>query len=502
MSALRNLQIATDLAQLDVPDLEFLAAEAEWKLTARPKQLPPEVDFNLWMIMAGRGFGKTHTGANWSRGMAYNWPGSIGHVVARTHEDLRKTVFEGPAGLLAAIPSSLIVSYNKGTLEILLINQTKILGFSASEPNRLRGPQCHWCWCDELAAWEYVEETWSNVVFSTRLSYKGQNTRTLITTTPRPLPLLQEMVEKSRLPNTKTVVVGGSSYENRANLAESVFEEITKYEGTKIGRQEIHGELIDPGEGAIVSKSWLRYWTGPLPAFEYIVVSLDTAFTEEKYDKKTGDPDYSACGVWGVFYNDKSKRHEILMLECWEERLGYPDLLEKAKKEMTAHYGDIAEPMFVTYVGQKYGGLRKKRHPDVMLVEEKGSGISLRQSMAKEGYPVIAYNPGKASKTERLHAVSWVVKQGYVWLPATEDPKRIEKNLLHRSWCDEFVRQFCSFSGPGSLLHDDHVDEGSQVLKLFSDKYIAVKLPINKNKDEIDEERLRANSRKRSNPYS
>lgn len=180
-----------------------------------------------------------------------------------------------------------------------------------------------------------------------------------------------------------------------------------------------------------------------------------------------------------------------------------PDLLDRMRKEMQAHYGEIEEPMFRTLIGQTYGGVRKMRHPDLCLIEDKGSGISLRQTMAKEGFPIVAYNPGRASKTERLHSVSNLVKQGHLWLPATTDKKRLAVGKQHRKWCDEFVSQFCSFSGPGSLLHDDHVDEGSQVLKLFSDRFIEVKIPVNKTKADIDEEKAKAKSKSRkSNPYS
>ena len=194
--------------------------------------------------------------------------------------------------------------------------------------------------------------------------------------------------------------------------------------------QARHGVLIDPEEAGIVKRSHFQLWPAdkPLPYFDWIVMSLDTAFTEKTIDKKTFDPDPTACGVWGVF-TLKGKSY-IMLLDSWEELLGMPDLIKRVKKELKVAYGMDED---IALVQPKVGGrkpITSGRKPDICVIEDKGSGISLRQMLAAEDIITYPYNPGNADKLARLHMVSHIFVQRRVFLP--ESPSLPGKP---RSWC-------------------------------------------------------------------
>lgn len=447
------------LMALSKEDLLFLTWQAKWHATARPQQLPPEGDWSEWGLQMGRGAGKSRVGAEWLGRQAYRDPDHLPRaVIAPTLNDVRFTCFEGHSGLLNIIPPELVADYNKTNLQITLINKATIRGFSAEEPERLRGPQFADVWCDELAAWGKDEETWDMMMFGLRL---GPHPRVVWTSTPKPKTLVRKLTE----PKPGRIITRGSTYDNKANLAASFFEQLKKYEGTKIGRQELDGELIDGEEGGIISRSWFNLWPSnkPLPAFEWIIMSLDTAYTEKTMDKRTQTADPTACGVFGVFWHEDTKN--VMLLDCWDDHLGLPDLIKKVKHEMGVAYGDDEDtPIIKPLIGPSKGR-NSGRKPDILLIEDKGSGISLRQMLSKEGIHAYAYNPGRADKTARLHMVSHVFAQRKVWLPESEKhPGR------PKTWVEPLLAQLCSFSGPGSIKHDDYVDVCSQAIRLCSDR--------------------------------
>ena len=487
---------AAAIAALPAFDLSYLNAASAWRRMARAKQLAPGVpgsvnplpkgkkDWMLWLLNSGRGFGKTRTGNQWLLDEAYAMPGSILHAVARTGSDLRLTTFEGPAGLCSVIPSDMVRSYNRSTFTMRLYNDSAIFGFSAEEPNKLRGPQSHATLCDEVASWMYSRETWNNIIFSTRLAYTYKDTgrvrqpRIVVTTTPRPIALIREL--RSRPDVVSTL---GSSYENRKNLGEVFFSEIAKYEGTTIGRQEIHGELIDPEEAGVIRRSWLRLWPArrPLPHFEYIVASVDTAFSEETWDKKKSEADWSALTVWGVFDTSQMKdikskhRWAVIMLNCWRERLGMPELIERMTEEMQTTYG-ADRPVIRPIAGKgTVDGTGKK--PDILVIEDKGSGISLRQMLAREDLLSYPYNPGRADKLMRLHAVSHIPNAGVIWVPESPDPAKKGHFI---NWAskpggenpvESWAQEVCTYCGEGSTEFDDYVDSTSQAWRLIADRF-------------------------------
>jgi predicted phage terminase large subunit-like protein len=332
-----------------------------------------------------------------------------------------------------------------------------IRGFTAEKPERLRGPQHTRIWADELAAWPY-DDVWDMAMMGLRLGDKPQ---VLWTTTPRP----KDIIRKLTAPKADRLIVAGSTYDNKTNLPDSFFDQLQQYEGTTLGRQELYGELIDPEESGIVKRSQFRLWAHdkPLPRFDLVILSLDTAFTEKTLDKRSGDPDPTACTVWGVFHHEK--RNNIMLLDCWEDHLGMPDLIRRVKKEMNIAYGDDDDNALIKPMFGSSKPITSGRKPDILLIEDKGSGISLRQMLEREGLEAYAYNPGRADKLTRLHIVTPIFARKMVWLPeSASHPGR------PRNWIDPLLHQLCAFTGPGSIKHDDFVDSTTQALRLCMDK--------------------------------
>lgn len=447
------------LGTLPADQLAFLKWQLAWTETARPDQLPPEDGWTECGFMAGRGFGKTRVGAEWLGRVAFEDPQAFPRcVVAPTQADVRFTCFEGESGLLSVIPPECVGNYNRTDLLLTLTNGATIRGFSAEKADRLRGPQHADAWCDELAAWgKDAEDTWDMLAFGLRL---GPKPRVVWTTTPKPVSIVRRLTT----PQPERLIVRGSTFDNKANLPKSFFKALEQYENTKIGRQELYGELIDPEEAGIIKRSWLRLWPSstPLPRFDWIIMSLDTAYTEKSLDKK-GDPDPSACSVWGVFHHEK--RSNVMLLDCWEDHLGLPDLIRRVRKELNTRYGEDGDQALIKPLFGSDKPMTSGRKPDILLIEDKGSGISLRQMLEASDIEAYAYNPGRADKLSRLHIVSPVFAQRRVWVP--ESRKNPGKPM---TWADPLISQLCSFAGEGSIKHDDHVDACTQALRLCMDK--------------------------------
>ena len=463
---LRDPKIREQFAQLPENHRIAFAWRAKWIMTAHKHQIEPIGDWwSVWLMCAGRGAGKTRAAAENLAWWAWEQPGTRWLVSAPTSSDLRATCFEGDSGLMAIIPPELVKDYNKSLHELVLVNGSLIKGIPASEPERFRGPQFHGGWLDELAAWEYLQESWDMIQFGIRL---GKHTRLICSTTPKPKDVVMDLIARE---GDDVVITRASTYSNIANLAPSFQKQILSYEGTNLGRQEIHAEIIDPEEGGIVKREWFKLWPDGkgFPKFEYIVQSMDVATSE----KTQNDP--TAHITFGVF-KPMDGGMCVMVIDCWQDRLQYPDLRPRIVDEYETVYGD---------------GKEKKR-VDVLLIEDKSAGISLIQDLRRAGLPVIPWNPGKADKIQRLSIVSNIIKAGRVWVP--ESSKR--KGFV-RDWAEGMVSQVCSFP---ETAHDDFVDAMSQALRYLRD---AGWLTIDFPKEWVDEEDyIDAGGRNRENPYA
>ena len=259
----------------------------EWLKTARNKQLEPSGEHSIWLVLAGRGWGKTRTGAQDIALYALRNPNTICAVVAPTHGDLRRVCFGGPSGLLSIIPNECFEEtkgskgYASSISEIRLHNGSKIMGYAAIDPDRLRGPQFHRAWCDELAAWRYPE-AFDQLMFGLRL---GESPKCLITTTPKPTKIIKELVTRDDVSVTR-----GSTFENVDNLAKTAIENLKlRYEGTTLGRQELYAEIVENIEGALWQMSLIEDTRiNQHPDLRRIVVAIDPAVTSNENSDETG----------------------------------------------------------------------------------------------------------------------------------------------------------------------------------------------------------------------
>lgn len=249
---------------------------------ARANQLPPDdSSWNTFVALAGRGFGKTRLAAEWLAWQAILNGGTRWAIVAPTFGDVRDTCAEGPSGVVAVLREyGVLDNYNRSMGEITLTNKSRIKLFSGAEPDRLRGPNFHGGWFDELASMD--GQAFDQYKFALRL---GAHPQTVITTTPRPTKLI-----KSLLSQDATVVVRGSTFDNAANLAPAALAELRlRYEGTRLGRQELYGEVVDDVEGALWSRDSIEASrVSEHPPLMRIVVAIDPAVTSGDASDSTG----------------------------------------------------------------------------------------------------------------------------------------------------------------------------------------------------------------------
>ena len=257
-----------------------------WHLWAHEGQLPPTSAWSVWLILAGRGFGKTRAGAEWVRAVAEADPAARIALVAASLPEARSVMVEGASGLLAIAPRGKRPKFEPSRRRLVWPSGAQAMLYSAGEPESLRGPQHSHAWCDELAKWPQVggraEAAWDNLQLGLRL---GNLPCVVVTTTPRAVPLLRRL-----LGNDEVVTTRGSTFANKANLARGFIRSVQKQYGqTSLGRQELNGELIEDIEGALWTREMLetaREASASSPPVR-VVVAVDPPASA------TGD----ACGI-------------------------------------------------------------------------------------------------------------------------------------------------------------------------------------------------------------
>jgi phage terminase large subunit-like protein len=262
-----------------------LAAELEvgWRTIARENQLPPEGDWAVWLLLAGRGFGKTRTLAEWVNDQVTSGRAKRIAIVAATASDCRDVVVEGESGILACAPVWCRPMYESTRRRVRWPNGAVAYTYSAEEPDRLRGPQHDAAICDELGSWR-DPSSWDMLQFGLRL---GRKPRVVVATTPRPTKLVRELLIRE---GRDVIVTRGSTYENRANLAPAFFNQIvSRYEGTRLGRQELNAEVLEDTPGALwtierIDKSRRQR----APELQRVVVAIDPAVTSGEDADETG----------------------------------------------------------------------------------------------------------------------------------------------------------------------------------------------------------------------
>jgi phage terminase large subunit-like protein len=276
---MQNLSPAQLLASLPEPErqarLDELPEEVKahlnwhWPFWARPNQLAPEGNWQTWLALAGRGFGKTEAGAQWVRQRVNEGARSIA-LVAETQKDLEEVMV---ARLLKISPPDEMPKVRYKPVRITWPNGAEALGYNGTEPDQLRGPEFDTAWVDELAKYRYARDLWDMLQFTMR---KGDDPRVFVTTTPRPIPVLREIIA-----DPSTVITRGKTMDNAANLAPSFMKAvIDRYSGTRLGRQELDAEMLDDVPGALWTRNMLdETRIKDQPNCRRIVVAVDPSGT-------------------------------------------------------------------------------------------------------------------------------------------------------------------------------------------------------------------------------
>jgi phage terminase large subunit-like protein len=264
------LPAAQRAERLKVESAEVWAArELDWAWWQRPNQRPPEGDWTIWLVMAGRGFGKTRMGAEWVRAMAQSQAGLRIALVGATLAEVRSVMVEGECGLLALAPDAARPLFEPSLKRLTWPNGTIAELYSAAEPDSLRGGQHHYAWADEVSKWQSGEAAWHNLMLGLRL---GAHPRLIATTTPRPVPLIRRLVKQKDVARS-----GGATRDNRVHLPPSYLTAMqTTYGGTRLGRQELEGELIDDVENPLFSRALIEASrVEAAPVMRRIVIGVD-----------------------------------------------------------------------------------------------------------------------------------------------------------------------------------------------------------------------------------
>ncbi len=284
--------MSEDLSEFTRDELELILAH--WPLWAREDQLPPTVAktdeaWRVWLILGGRGAGKTRAGAEWVTAKALGRthdgasPARRIALVGETLGDVRRVMIEGVSGILSVGLARERPQFEPSKGQITFASGAIAQVFSAEDADGLRGPQFDAAWCDEVAKWRQPQKTWDMLQFALRL---GEAPQMVATTTPRATPFVKRLIA-----DAGTVVTRASTADNAGNLAPSFVAEMTRrYAGTALGRQELLGEIIDDTSGALWRRDWIEaHRVGAAPELGEIVVAVDPPVTA------TADSD--ACGI-------------------------------------------------------------------------------------------------------------------------------------------------------------------------------------------------------------
>jgi len=413
-----NKQVLIDLKQ-QKPDVfrqvmeeasneELATVLYDWRFWARNEQLPPPGEWFTWLIMSGRGWGKTRTGAEWVNERVRSGIAKSIALVGDTAADVRDVMVEGPSGILQSSHPYERPEYEPSKRRLTWPNGATASCFAAESPESLRGPEVDTAWCDEPAKWTNLRKkdneggtAWDNLMYGLRA---GSDPRCVATTTPRPIKWLKELIRKQ-----STITTGGSTYDNQANLARQYFENVIKpREGTRLGRQEIFAQLLEDVEGSLWSLSLIDSLRRErhLPLVR-VVVAIDPSVTS----KETSDE----CGI--VVVGKDENDHGYLLEDC-SKRCSPEDWARTAVEAFHRHNAD-------------------------RIIGEANNGGDMIESVLRVVDPNVPYRKVHASRSKQTRAepVAALYEKGRVhhvgsfpqcedematWVPGDPSPNRMD----------------------------------------------------------------------------
>lgn len=398
---LRDMDPATKGALLStLTDEEATALLYDWRFWARPNQIMPDSDWITWLIMAGRGFGKTRAGAEAVREAIETHGCMRVALVAKTAADARDVMVEGESGLMSVFPPGMRPNYEPSKRRVTWPNGAIATCYSSKEPDQLRGPQHDFAWADEPAAWIYPQETWDQLMFGLRL---GEFPRCVATTTPKPIGLVKMLLD-----DPTCVVSSGTTFENAANLAPAFYHTIlTRYEGTTLGRQEIYAEVLSEIPGALWSRADIRRASVPDDLVR-VVVAIDPAASS----------------------NDGSDQTGIIVAALGADGYGYV-LEDRSLRASPDGWGRAAVDAYQLWNAD-------------LVVGERNNGGEMIEHVIKTVEPTVNYKSVFASrgKQTRAEPIAALYEQGRVF---------------HTSVFTDLEDQMCTWV-PGQADSPDHLD--------------------------------------------
>jgi phage terminase large subunit-like protein len=395
----------------------------DWTVWARPEQMaPPGIDWNIWLVMAGRGFGKTRLAAEWVREQAkYTNTGQRRFaLVARTAADVRDVIVEGESGIINVSPPSEKPLYEPSKRRLTWPNGNTATLFTADEPDGLRGPQFTHAWGDEIAAWRQTPDAagmtaFDNLRVGTRL---GANPQMVVTTTPKRVPLLYKLIEESRTDKGNVIITKGSTMDNAGNLSASYLDTITGvYEGTTLARQELYGEMLEDLEGSMWNEEMVEEARHAMYPFStpLRVIGVDPSVAENPRDE---------CGIVVVA---STADYDLYKREAWvledASVLGSPDTWARKVVEMARKWGCpvVAE---VNQGGALVRNAILSIDPTIKVLE-----VHSKHGKQLRAEPIVL-----AYEQKRVHHVGYLQdleSQMYSWIPGEgKSPDRIDA-LVH-----------------------------------------------------------------------
>lgn len=413
---LTKRQIKTILKNFSEEELLELAWD--WTAWARSNQLPPDGDWTVWMVMAGRGWGKTRTGAEFVRNRVELGLAKRIALVAATSADARDVMVEGESGILTISPPHMKPLYEPSKRRLTWPNGATASLFTAEEPERLRGPQFDTFWCDEAGAWP-SKEAWDQLMFGFRL---GADPRGIVTTTPRPTQLVRDIIKRSDV-----VLTRGATYDNRDNLSKSFFQQVIKqYEGTRLGRQELQGELLEDTPGAIwttelIEGSRMREVPCELSR---VVIGVDPAVTSHEESDETGIVVVGrGSGEWQDHFfvlADYSGRHPSVKtqprIKTWPEMAVHAYNVHKADRIVAERNngGDLvagairqAAPHVAVEAVVATRGKVRRAEPVAMLWEQKRAHFVGVMHHLEDQMTTFAPDDPTSRSPDRMDALVW-----------------------------------------------------------------------------------------------
>lgn len=378
----------------------------DWKGKARREsQWWPKGHWRVWLILAGRGFGKTRTGSETVRMVAERGVVPRIALVGETEADVREVMIEGPDGILKRSLPGREPLYEPSKRRLTWSNGTVATAFSGADPDQLRGPQHGFAWVDELAKFDYPVETWDNLMLGLRM---GVDPCCIVTTTPRPIQILRTLLQRE---GADVAVTRGSTYDNAANLPQTFLEEIVRrYEGTTVGRQELYAEMMDEAPGALWTRRLIEMGRREkAPALARIVVAVDPSTADR------GDGD--ACGVVVAGIDGQNPTHGWVL------------------EDATLHAAPFAWAKEVARLYEKY-------RANMVVAEGNQGGAMVRQVLEASDYRMHVHMVNASrSKVARAEPVSALYERNLVhhvggfaaledematWLPGRPSPNRMD----------------------------------------------------------------------------